>query len=162
VAISLDQDIVLIQAIATKAGKAAPDVVWAMAKLYEGDVKRELSMRSHAAGTWTNAPPFFSPPSMISGELERSVVTTRGITTGTYAEATVSPHTIYASVQEWGRVIYARRRHFMHWVNDRGEWFKKRVMVPPRPYMRPALEDVIRTGALTRVAMESFERSVWT
>jgi hypothetical protein len=150
----------LLQAIQDRAATAAPGAVMAIADRYHQLVIMELTRRSHAPGSWTNSPPG-DPPAWITGELAGSVTTRRGIMGGTYATASVAPHTIYAGVQEWGDVIRARRVHFMHWVNDRGSWFKKVVDIPERPYMRPALKTGIATGVLTEAAMKSFEAHVW-
>ncbi len=155
------QDVpLLLKAIQGRAATAAPDTVMAIANTYKSFVTQQLTRRSHPLGSWTNSPAG-EPPSFITGELQASVWTTRGITTGVYATASVAPHTVYAGVQEWGAIIFARRAHFMHWVNDRGSWFKKMVDIPARPYMRPALTDSVASGRLTESAMISFERQVW-
>jgi hypothetical protein len=52
-------------------------------------------------------------------------------------------------------------RKYMHWVNSGGSWYKKRVRIPPRPYMKPALEDCLSNGSLVKAAMEAFYAKVW-
>ena len=49
----------------------------------------------------------------------------------------------------------------MHWVNSGGSWYAKRVKIPPRPYLKPALDDCIANGSLVKSAMEAFYLKVW-
>jgi hypothetical protein len=48
----------------------------------------------------------------------------------------------------------------MHWVNSGGEWWKKRVWIPPRPFMEPALAEVVADGSLQRGAALTFRSLV--
>jgi phage gpG-like protein len=149
---NIDELPAMFRGIQAKAATSAPDVVWDMAKKYQGFVERELTRRFHPLGSWTNSIRG-EPPAWITGELARSVWTTRGVTTGTYATASVAPHTVYARIQELGGTIRARRVRYLHW----GTTFVKHVDIPERPYMHPAIRDAISSGQLTQVAMRSFE-----
>ena len=91
----------------------------------------------------------------MTGRLRASVTCVRGPGGGTVATSLVGPNTIYAATQEYGREIFAKRT-YMHWINDRGPWWKKRVYVPPRPYLGPALRDVVEDGSLVRAAGARF------
>ena len=73
----------------------------------------------------------------------------------------MAPHVIYAATQERGGIHQARHAKYMHWVNTGGAWFKKRVDIPARPYMEPALREVIEDGSLTASAIEAFMAVVW-
>jgi phage gpG-like protein len=149
----------LISAFKVRASDAAPPVVMAIASAYRRQVERELRLRAHPPGTWTNSPRG-QPPALMTGRLVGSLTESPGASTGTLATATVAPHTVYASVQEYGREIYARRHKYMKWRNDHGVWYKKRVFVPPRPYMRPALTQSIEDGSLTRAAVDAFQAAM--
>ena len=77
------------------------------------------------------------------GQLRNSIrVESKTSATGAVAE--ISPHTIYARIQEFGGIIYPRRASMLHWKDENGEdHFAKSVTIPARPYLRPAAEDHI-------------------
>ena len=77
------------------------------------------------------------------GQLRNSIrVESKTSATGAVAE--ISPHTIYARIQEFGGTIYPRRASMLHWKDENGEdHFAKSVTIPARPYLRPAAEDHI-------------------
>jgi hypothetical protein len=98
--------------------------------------------------------------------------------------AFAGPHTIYARTQETGAIHEARNFLFMHWENSGGplwhlgagsrqgnpsffstshpggEWWKKKVWIPPRPYIEPALAEVVADGSLVRSAALTFRSLV--
>lgn len=152
----------LLEQIQARAAEAAPPVVLSMANDYYRQVQRNLRFRAHGIGffipprgPWTNAPAG-EPPALASGDLAGSVEVMPGVMGGTFATASVAPHTIYATVQEYGRDIYPRFKRYMHWIDEGGAHFAKKVSIPERPYMRPALEEVIFSGSLQRSAIEAF------
>lgn len=90
----------------------------------ERQAKAQLSQTSHQKGTQTPAPPG-SPPSLVSGKLRQSI-TVKGPTAagpGSW-EARIGPTAIYGRIQELGG--NTGRGHATY--------------LPPRPYMKPALE----------------------
>ena len=161
-----------------KAARAAPDAAFAMGQTYQRYVRDLLAQRSHPAGTWTNSPRG-APPAEVSSELRRSVTCVRGPGGGTYGSARVGPHTVYARLQEKGGVIHAHRRvrggwtgaylggrrgpgqHTLHFVVNGVDYFPMEVTIPKRPYMRPALEQTVASGALRNAAAASFLREVY-
>lgn len=101
---------------ATRAGLEA------VAELAEHAVVDQLTLRSHPPGTPTPSAPG-QPPAMVSGDLAGSV-THRGPTGGGGRyEVEVGATTVYARIQELGG--RAGRGH--------------RAVLPPRPYLHPAL-----------------------
>ena len=74
--------------------------------------------------------------------------------------AYAGPHTIYAVTQEVGAVHFARNFRYMHWTNSGGEWWKKRVDIPGRPFMQPAVTEVVADGSLQRAAALTFRSLV--
>ena len=148
--------------IQARAAEAAGPVAKAMADTYKTHLTRVTLQKYHSApGQYgTPSPPYVGPVASRTGRLAASVTSVMGASGPGFGSATVGPHTIYAATQEWGDV-HTAHTHFMHWVNDRGAWWKKRVTIPRRPYMEPALDDVIGDGSLSRVAMETFMSIVW-
>ena len=109
--------------LAGKANRGARAGAEAMAAVGESAIKRQLSLSSHPAGTRTPAAPG-SPPSLISGQLRRSVRRT-GLASKSLGrwESRVAPTTVYARIQELGG--HAGRHHASY--------------LPPRPYVAPAM-----------------------
>jgi len=140
-----------------KAAAAMPEVAMAMADTYKDHLTRVTLRRTYAAPLQYGTPaPDTGPIAYRSGTLARSVTSWPGASTGVSATAHVAPHVIYAGVQEYGAVIRAKNFPYMRWYNDRGWWMKKVVKVPPRPYMHPALADVVADGSLRRAAVLEF------
>ena len=78
---------------------------------------------------------------------------------GKGAEATIAPHKVYARIQELGGTIRPKSAARLAWRDpDSGKWCTaKQVTLPPRPYLRPAVEDhmtEIRDAMLS--AIDSF------
>lgn len=66
---------------------------------------------------------------------------------GSYAE--VGSNLVYAPVHEFGATINPGAKGFLAWKDRQtGKWIytRKPVRIPPRPYLRPALDDVFQTG----------------
>ena len=152
-----DELVDALQRYRDRAAAAMPEVAMAMANTYKDHVQRVTLRRSYAApGQFGSPSPPGSPPAWRTGLLAASVTSWPGAYSGLSATAHVAPHTVYAATQEYGREIFAWRFHYMRWYNDRGWWYKKRVLVPPRPYLHPALADVIGDGSLYRAAVLEF------
>ena len=146
-----------LRMLAVRAGEAAIPGADAMGRVYRDEVKRELTRLSHARGTVTPSPPG-APPAMESGALAGSV-TMVPASTPVVATASVSPHTIYDAVQEYGHTMHAHH-DFMHYFYG-GERFSRTVTVPPRPYMRPAIDIVAGNGSCAAAAAAAFYAALW-
>lgn len=153
--------IAILTEVRDRAAMAAPDAAMAMGETYQDYVKNvTLTRFRHPPGTRTPSPPG-QPPAEVTGELRRSITCRRGPGGGMYGSSVVSPHTVYACIQEYGGFIYPTRHKFLKWVNEGDPTWKKQVYLPPRPYMAPATRDTIANGSLTLAAMKSFETNVW-
>lgn len=140
------------------AGAAAPTAT-AMANTVQDRIQRKLrSGVHHPPGMYYKATAG-ATPAYASGNLARSIVVRPAFGTGV-ASAMVAAGAKYAAVQEFGAVNYPTRSAYMHWVNDRGAYWKKEVTVPAHPYFEPAIGDVIRDGSLSRTAARAYMQSV--
>ena len=130
----------------------------AMADTYKTHLTRVTLQRFHSVpGQFgTPSPAGEGPVASRTGRLAASVTSWGGGSDGAVGSAFVAPHTIYAVTQEWGEIHYRRTREYMHWINSGGEWWKKRVDIPQRPYMRTATRETVADGSLTRAAMDKF------
>ena len=152
----------LLRAIQARAADAAPAAVMAIGQTYQKHLQKVTLRRSFAAPGQFGTPAIpGQPPAWRTGALAMSVTTIAGASSGTVASAWVGPHVIYARVQNQGAVNRPTHARYMHWINSGGEWYKRRVKIPPRPYMKPALEDCLDNGSLTKAAIESFYVKVW-
>jgi len=102
--------------------RACKDGVSDAVNVLDKAVKDELTRTSHPLGTPTPAPPG-SPPSLVTGNLRRSVrkIKVKRIAKGVY-EGGTGPTAVYARIQELSG--WAGRHH--------------RSFLPARPYARPA------------------------
>lgn len=57
------------------------------------------------------------------------------------AEATAKVQKIYARIQEFGGTIRPRKAKLLHFFIDGKEIFAKKVTLPARPYLKPAIDD---------------------
>lgn len=48
---------------------------------------------------------------------------------------------IYAAVHEFGATIRPKRAKVLHWMEGDEHVFAKQVVIPPRPYLRPAIDE---------------------
>jgi phage gpG-like protein len=103
----------------------------AMAAVAMREVQRQLGLTEHSLGTATPSQPG-EPPSLVTGQLRRSVVM---VPKGP-GHVQVGATTVYARIQELGGD--AGRDHASH--------------LPPRPYLAPALKRLAASGALTKAA----------
>jgi hypothetical protein len=123
----------------------------AMLKAFQNAVKHELSRYPHAPHTRTPAP-VGQPPGMISGKLRESVTIRPAAGGGGRYEGYVGPHTIYARYMEFGGWAHATNRKYMSWVTDGRRYYRKTVISPPRPYMRPVSRRLSADGQLSEAA----------
>ncbi|MBK3624906.1 hypothetical protein JHN59_08600 [Streptomyces sp. MBT49] len=102
------------------------------AHLAEAAIKQQLTTSSHDKGTPTPSAPG-EPPSLVSGTLRRSTKVVGPIPVGFgrwLAEA--GPTAVYGRIQELGGTA------------GRG------AELPPRPYVQPAYEQIVASGAVSR------------
>lgn len=167
-----------LKAIRDRAADAAPECVMAMADTYRDHVSHvTLQKYTNTPFSKTPSPPG-QPPARISGELAGSVRSHLGPSSGMVAHATTAPHTVYARIQEVGGIISVKSRRYLKWLTDyptsaTAFWksaregdglflnFARSVRIPARPYMRPATEETVADGSLTRAAMRAFVARVW-
>lgn len=151
-----------LKLIRDRAATAAPPTVMAIAQTYQKHLQKVTLRRAFSAvGQFGTSAAPGQPPAWRTGALARSVVTATGASSGVTASAWVGPHVIYARIQDQGGVNRPTHARYMHWVNSGGSWYLKRVRIPPRPYMKPALEDCLANGSLTSAGMEAFYVKVW-
>jgi hypothetical protein len=109
---------------AYKAGQRGAN---AAAALVDATTKAKLAESSHKRGTPTPSRPG-EPPSLVSGQLRRSVTIVPAVPQGPTAwVAKVGPTAVYARVQELGG---------------------GRSNLPERPYLNPAVKQLVDSGAL--------------
>lgn len=120
-----------LEEMVAAASAAAKVAVTTGGHLIEAEAKRQLSLTSHTQGTVTPSAPG-EPPALVSGTLRRSIrVTTPEATGPTGWTISVGPTAVYGRVQELGGDTGAYDSH-----------------LPARPYLKPALDNVIADGSL--------------
>ena len=137
------------------AASAAAPAATMMGRTMEGQVRRELSLVGHPPGIFWKAVEG-RPPAFASGGLYSQMFATSAYGS-IRATSTVGNTSVYAGIQEFGGRTWPNRSAYMHWVNDRGAWYKKLVTIPEHPYFAPALRMIIANGTLQGGAMEAFE-----
>jgi phage gpG-like protein len=142
-----------LKALQDAAGAAAAPVADAMADRVQERVQGLLRQVTHPPYTFWKAVAD-RPPAYATGNLAKSIVTTPAFG-AVRATASVGSHLRYSAIQEWGGWTEPNNGPYMHWRNPR-PWWKKRVTIPEHPYFRPAVEQCIRDGSLTRVSMDVF------
>jgi phage gpG-like protein len=88
-----------------------------------------------------NANQVFSAKSTGGAGLGGSIQTVLVKSDVTSAEADVGPTVIYGRIQELGGIIKPVHKKFLHFFIDGVEVFTKLVHLPPRPYLRPAIDE---------------------
>lgn len=129
----IDEAIAALRDMAARVDAATPRALEEGMALFEGHARSNLSRYSHQRGTPTPSPRG-EPPALISGRLRSSFKVTPPAPDGAGAwTAFLTPDIVYAQIQEFGG--RAGRGH--------------RSVLPARPYMRPAVKDLLKSGALT-------------
>jgi len=99
------------------------------AALVDKTVKAKLSLTTHKRGTPTPSRPG-EPPSLISGQMRRSVLIVPAVPYGATAwKSQVGPTAVQSRVQELG--------------GSTGT-----TVLPARPYLEPSVKELIDSGAL--------------
>ena len=147
-----------------RAAAAAGPTAKAMADTYKSHLTKVTLQRYHSApGQFGTTSPEGAPIAFRTGRLAGSVTSTAGRSGPGFGSAYVRPNTIYAVTQEWGDVHTPSHFRYMRWENEGGpqpEWWKKRVKIPERSYMRPAVRETAADGSLTRAAALMFRSLV--
>ena len=133
-----------LRAMAARVNAATPMAVMAATATVEAQARTELSRLSHPPGTPTPSPPG-SPPAMITGRLRDSFDILGPTQAGSSTwRAVLGPTAVYARVQERGGAA------------GRGG----ASILPARPYLRPAAETAIRSGAVQREFTTAWGRAI--
>jgi len=115
--------------------------------------KRLLTRISHAPHTRTPAP-LGAPPARITGTLAASILAEHDGDDALVGptRAASSKNGPYGRFLEMGGVHAAHNpRGYMSWYED-GAWHRMReVEKAGRPYLEPATDDAIQSGAITRI-----------
>lgn len=92
-----------------------------------------------------NAEKNFSGASTQSAGLSGSIIVQVDEASETSASVNVGPTVVYGRIQELGGVIKPVFARMLHWVDPKtGEHrVAGRVTIPPRPYLRPAVDENI-------------------
>lgn len=134
-----------LREMAQRADQGAAAAAAAMARAGKDAIQEQLAKRSHARGTPTPSPAG-QPPAKISGRLHDSIITVRAREVGPHRwVAMAGPDGVeYARIQEKGGV--AGRNHAS--------------VLPPRPYVLPAVTALRASGRLREVSAEAFRAVV--
>jgi len=78
-----------------------------------------------------------------TGHLKRMVMPIAAKRIGDVIQARVNAGAIYSRIHEFGGTIVPKNKPFLAWKDpDSGKWrFAKKVTIPARPFMGPALRD---------------------
>lgn len=120
----LAEVIAKLQALPEREHAASQLIARDVGVLLEQQTKTNLALTSHPRSTPTPSPPG-SPPSLVSGNLRRSVLTTGPTDMGTGYGVMVGATAVYSRIQELGGTA------------GRG------AQLPPRPYLKPALDTAL-------------------
>lgn len=127
----IDDAIAKLRRLRDRAPETADLAAAAMAAVAMAAVQRELGRTSHDPGTLTPSQPG-EPPSLITGQLRRSVI----MKPKGPGHVQVGATTVYARIQELGG--WTGRGHATY--------------LPPRPYLKAALVKLAESGELTKAA----------
>jgi phage gpG-like protein len=151
--------VVNLKALQTQVAKSAAPVASAMGSTLQDRVQRTLkSGVHHGPGMFYKATPGIAP-AYASGNLARSIIMVPAADS-IRATALVGATATYSALQEWGGSTWPNRGKYLHWTNDAGPWWKKRVFIPEHPYFRPSVESSVRDGSLTRSAMSKYSQQI--
>lgn len=109
----------------------------------------------HAPGEWYRQKSG-EPPAFASGNLARSMYM-RPASGGLRATALVGNSAEYSRILEFGCVVTATAKKFLHWTDTGGSWYHKFLVIPPHPYLSTTVEEAIADGSLVEVAYKAFQ-----
>jgi phage gpG-like protein len=133
-----------MKAMAEAADAATRAATATGAHLIEAEIKKKLTTSSHPKGTPTPSAPG-EPPSLVSGQLRRSIKVEgpRKLGPGLY-QARIGPTAAYGRVQELGGMA------------GRG----RASSLPARPYVAPALKGLVADGRLARAYSDAWRTAM--
>ena len=120
------------------------DNVQAALKAATGDALKRAAMAGGQvieANAKINANRTFSSKSTGGAGLGGSIQTRVSKATDTKAEVDIGPTVIYGRIQELGGIILPVHAKILSWVDNGVRIFAKRVQIPARPYLRPAVDE---------------------
>ncbi len=134
-----------LRAMADRAGLAARACAGQMAAAGKDAIKDELTKRGHPKGTPTPSPPG-QPPARVSGNLWDHVISTSPTSAGAHRwVAMAGPSDVaYSRIHEFGGIT--GRNHA--------------AVIPPRPYVLPAVTALRASGRLTEISAHTFQAVV--
>lgn len=74
------------------------------------------------------------------------------------AEVAIGPTVVYGRIQELGGWIKPVHAKLLHWVDEGVDIFAKAVHLPPRPYLRPAMDE--HEDEITQAVGETIKREI--
>ena len=120
------------------------DNVQAALKAATGDALKRAAMAGGQvieANAKINANRTFSSKSTGGAGLGGSIQTRASKSTDTRAEVEIGPTVIYGRIQELGGIVLPVHAKMLSWVDNGVRIFAKRVQIPARPYLRPAVDE---------------------
>jgi len=120
------------------------DNVQAALKAATGDALKRAAMAGGQvieANAKINVNRTFSSKSTGGAGLGGSIQTRVSKSTDTHAEVEVGPTVIYGRIQELGGIVLPVHAKMLSWVDNGVRIFAKRVQIPARPYLRPAVDE---------------------
>ena len=155
------------------ADRGATEAANAMGRSFRRYVLKELNTGESAPG---------APPARRSGALSDSVKVQEATGGGLRATSRCGPHIVYAAIQEHGGKISAKPgpargiahfhhalrdigphdaqwRHSLSWVDGSGRHFAMSVVLPARPYMRPA-HDWAKAGGVKPAGKAAIDKII--
>lgn len=140
----LDEAVAALKAMAVAVDKATAEATEMTTAMVEGRARANLARYSHSRGTPTPSPRG-QPPAKISGVLQNSFEDTMPSPDGDGGwECELSSGLAYSLIQEVGG--WAGRGH--------------RSYLPPRPYLRPAVDDLVASGAIRDTYIRYWEKAI--
>lgn len=95
------------------------------------------------------------------GDRLRKAINKRVSVTARRITALIGVKLKYGPIHEFGGIIRPKRFKFLHWKDETGEHFAKKVKIPARPYLRPSIREK-RKDVMVEIlegAMRSYRKS---
>lgn len=149
-----------LRVIRAKAASDAPLAACrALGQAAETAAKVKLTLSTHPPKTRTPSEPG-EPPSLVTGALRRSVTRSTARLAGEgVASCTVGSTIIYASVHEFGPVTITAKRYPQLGNRDVG-FFGRSVIIPRRPWLTPAVQQLQTSGIAERVTADAWRKAL--
>lgn len=169
-AIGMRSDIKFTTSIADAEWAAGLDAMYARLEVATGDAslaaadiirtitQGQLTQRAHSPLTFSNSPPG-EPPSEVSGALAASIDTAED---GPF-DAIVGPTGLdYARIQELGGNMHGHPYMVFDkvWEGHLHTFYRTFVSLDPRPYLEPATELAVNSGAVRDAYIEHWSAAI--